>query len=102
MSDRDLAVSIIDRIWQENIELRKELAAKQAKIDSLILEWCPEEMTLEQIEEWGRNQRAAAMADHQAVIEHYPVHKLECHGDPVRVNLPMQECPVQKQAERGE
>jgi len=29
----------------------------QAKIDELMLEYCPNEMTPEQLEEWGRNQR---------------------------------------------
>ena len=31
----------------------------QAKIDALMLEYCPEDMTPEQVEEWGRHQRAA-------------------------------------------
>lgn len=30
----------------------------QAKIDSLMLEYCPDEMTPEQIAEWGRYQQA--------------------------------------------
>ena len=29
----------------------------QAKIDQLMLEYCPEEMTEEQIAEWGKHQR---------------------------------------------
>jgi len=33
-----------------------ECAAKQAKIDMLMLEYCPDEMTKEQIDEWARNQ----------------------------------------------
>jgi len=40
-------------------QLRKQIDTKQAKIDELMLEWCPDEMTPEQIEEWGRNQRVA-------------------------------------------
>jgi hypothetical protein len=31
-------------------------AALQAKIDALMLEYCPNEMTPEQIDEWGRHQ----------------------------------------------
>lgn len=38
----------------------KELSAKQARIDALMLEYCPDEMTPEQIEEWGKNQRPAS------------------------------------------
>lgn len=33
-------------------------AAKQARIDALMLEYCPDEMTPEQLDEWGRNQVA--------------------------------------------
>lgn len=38
------------------IDLAKRNCALQAKIDSLMLEFCPEEMTPEQIERWGENQ----------------------------------------------
>lgn len=31
---------------------------RQARIDALMLEYCPEEMTQEQRDEWGRNQRS--------------------------------------------
>jgi hypothetical protein len=48
---------------RENCRLREELAAarkdindKQAKIDALMLEYCPNEMTNKQIIEWGKNQ----------------------------------------------
>jgi hypothetical protein len=39
-------------------ELELEAAEKQARIDALMLEYCPDEMTPEQVEEWGRHQRA--------------------------------------------
>lgn len=38
-------------------ELKRELAAKQAQIDALMLEFCPDEMTDEQRANWARNQR---------------------------------------------
>ncbi len=38
-----------ERIFNKNKEL-------QAKVDSLMLEYCPEEMTREQIKEWKRHQ----------------------------------------------
>lgn len=34
----------------------RDAQAKQAKIDALMLEYCPDEMTPEQVEEWGRHQ----------------------------------------------
>ena len=36
-----------------------EIRRLQAKIDSLMFEYCPDEMTKEQKEEWGRNQMPA-------------------------------------------
>jgi len=38
-------------------ECAEALDAKQAQIDSLMLEYCPDEMTKEQIEEWEKHQR---------------------------------------------
>lgn len=38
---------------QRIAELEREVAAKQARIDALILEYCPEEMTPEKLEELG-------------------------------------------------
>lgn len=43
----------------EIASLRTEKAALQAKIDSLMMEYCPSEMTAEQIEEWGKHQKSA-------------------------------------------
>ena len=37
--------------------LRQQLASARAKIDALMLEYCPNEMTKEQLDEWARNQR---------------------------------------------
>lgn len=38
-------------------DLVKELKNSQRKIDWLMLEYCPDEMTDEQKEEWARNQK---------------------------------------------
>ncbi|QEG08832.1 hypothetical protein [Aeromonas phage 4L372XY] len=38
------------------VDLAKRNCALQAKIDNLMLEFCPKEMTQEQIERWGENQ----------------------------------------------
>jgi len=40
-------------------KLQSELAAKQAKIDALMLEYCPDEMTEEQFVEWSKHQTVA-------------------------------------------
>ncbi len=44
-------------ILAEALRLRGEVAAKQARIDELMQEFCPDEMTDEQRAEWARNQR---------------------------------------------
>ena len=46
--------------WKAAAEsMEKHAESLQAKIDALMLEYCPEDMTPEQVEEWGRHQRAA-------------------------------------------
>lgn len=40
---------------------------QQAKIDRLMLEWCPDEMTAEQLANWAAHQRPISDADHEAV-----------------------------------
>lgn len=55
------------KLFTENAEqfdaLMTEMLAEnerlQAKIDSLMLEYCPDEMTPEQIENWKQHQRKA-------------------------------------------
>lgn len=41
--------------------LRREVASKQAQIDSLMLEYCPDEMTDEQMGNWERHQIPSSM-----------------------------------------
>lgn len=40
------------------IEMLQQINALQAQIDSLMLEYCPDEMTKEQFENWGKHQKA--------------------------------------------
>ena len=40
-------------------ELRQQLAAKQAEVDALMLEYCPSEMSQEQLDNWAAHQRPA-------------------------------------------
>ena len=43
---------------QEVLNLQKQLQNKQYIIDNLMLEYCPDEMTPDQIVEWGKHQVA--------------------------------------------
>ncbi len=47
----------------EIARLKDALGEKQARIDSLMLEWCPDEMTPQQIEEWEKAQVSAPGID---------------------------------------
>jgi hypothetical protein len=40
--------------------LERSLRDALARIDALMLEYCPDEMTPEQVNEWGKHQRAEA------------------------------------------
>jgi hypothetical protein len=40
-------------------QLERELNAKQAEVDRLMLEYCPQEMTAEQMQTWASHQRPA-------------------------------------------
>lgn len=53
----------IDFCWhgyQAGVEaMRQQLAAKQAEVDALMLEYCPNEMTKEQLDNWAAHQCVA-------------------------------------------
>lgn len=46
-------VAVVAENW------RKKLAAKQAEVDALMLEYCPSEMSQEQLDNWAAHQRPA-------------------------------------------
>ena len=54
------AIDVPDSAWVVDTytcrQLERKVAALQAKIDELMLEYCPDEMTPEQLSEWERNQ----------------------------------------------
>jgi len=52
----------------ELFEAKRQLAAKQAQIDELMLEYCPDEMTEEQLAEYARHQ-VPISDERQAAIE---------------------------------
>jgi len=47
--------------------MRGEIDDKQSQIDALMLEFCPERMTEEQIEEWERNQYPCSIEQYNRV-----------------------------------
>ena len=49
-------------------DLKQQLAAKQAQIDELMLEYCPDEMTEERLAEYARNQ-VPISPERQAAID---------------------------------
>ena len=51
-------------------DLRSAVAAKQARIDALMLEYCPDEMTPEQVDEWARHQRPVSGQEADAGAAH--------------------------------
>ncbi len=60
-------VTYLEAAQPENIlQLIALVESQQAKIDALMWEYCPEDMTKEQVEEWKRNQQPA---DPQPVID---------------------------------
>ena len=56
-TDDELA-ELIQRLAEGNDMLNKKNKSLQAKIDALMIEYCPEEMTTAQRDEWARNQVA--------------------------------------------
>lgn len=44
-------------------QYQRQVAGLQARIDALMLEYCPNEMTREQIENWSKNQARVSPAD---------------------------------------
>ena len=51
---RELKQAWHDKFWEAD----KQLAAAQARIDELMLEYCPDEMTQDQIDNWAKHQQA--------------------------------------------
>jgi hypothetical protein len=58
-----VAATEMERLEAKLAAAKKDANAKQAKIDALMLEWCPDEMTPEQLEEWGNRQQVAAQQE---------------------------------------
>lgn len=48
-------------VMAENTHYKQRVLAAQARIDALMLEYCPNEMTPEQLSNWGAHQRPSEM-----------------------------------------
>lgn len=48
-------------------ELERAVARVRARIDALMLEYCPDEMTPEQVAEWARHQRPVSEQEADAI-----------------------------------
>lgn len=53
---------------QRIVELERENAALQARLDELMLEYCPDEMSAEQIDNYAKHQRPVS-AEEEAAID---------------------------------
>ena len=48
-------------------ELEAKIQSQQAKIDELMLEYCPEDMTQQQMDEWARHQRPVTKEEERRI-----------------------------------
>ena len=55
-----------ERGWEER---NRAVMALQCKLDALMLEYCPDEMTEEQKAEWARHQQPASEEEQRAIDE---------------------------------
>ena len=55
------AGSSLSRLITEIEKQQNQIDRQQAKIDSLMLEYCPTEMTKEQLESWGEHQTKSSI-----------------------------------------
>ena len=70
LEKHEAAITALREALAEQAEC-KECGAKQAQIDRLMLEYCPDEMTHEQMQEWGNNQRPAEQEKQEPVAWGY-------------------------------
>lgn len=59
----DCIRSISNTLLKQFFEQQVIINSKQAKIDALMLEYCPDEMTPEQLEEWEKHQHVVPKSD---------------------------------------
>ena len=53
----DEEYNVVLRLLNHALEARDKIESMQARIDELMLEYCPDEMTQEQIDTWCKRQK---------------------------------------------
>lgn len=63
MAERIADIVLDDHVelMRENERLRRDLDAKDAQIDRLMWEYCPQEMSMEQVDNWMKHQEAVSV-----------------------------------------
>lgn len=69
--------------WRYADELEQERKRLQARVDALMLEYCPDEMTPEQIAEWERHQQAVPNGGNQGLTRLLRGSPLHCRVMPI-------------------
>ena len=57
----EAGIKLLENVGQENAAHAKRIAHLEYKIDELMLEWCPDEMTPEQLENYAKHQRKVSL-----------------------------------------
>ena len=60
---RDLLSEVLVETYNSETEQSKIIAGQQARIDELMLEFCPNEMTTEQIANWSVHQKTQEIGE---------------------------------------
>lgn len=79
------------------------LNAKQAKIDALMMEFCPGEMSAEQRAEWAKNQRPVSADIERSITEAFArsPRRVDETSVPIPVQVVCEECGVAGRAPEG-
>lgn len=61
MNLKDMPLVIVEQCIRFKEAALLEIGYLQAQIDRLMLEYCPDEMTKKQLDEWGKNQKLSKL-----------------------------------------
>ena len=57
--NKDTLIDKLSETLHRAVNAEAQIESLQAKIDALMLEYCPEEMTEQQMKTWGNNQKSS-------------------------------------------
>lgn len=79
--------------WDKRISAEAELTdtsfrleAVQAKLDAVMLEYCPEDMSKEQFDNWAKNQVVSQLGEEELAKSNAKVQELESTPEPIKTN----------------